>query len=80
MQLAYSARRLQHAGDWETAAVHYTTAIKAARLDQPDSGRAHTAALLSNRSAALLRSGQPLLVRLLMGPGVFKSWMLTLRC
>jgi hypothetical protein len=51
------------AGDWTTAAASYTAAIKALRLQQPEGGGAHLAALLSNRSAALLRSGQPLLVR-----------------
>ena len=50
------------AGDWTTAAASYTAAIKALRLQQPEGGGAHLAALLSNRSAALLRSGQPLLV------------------
>lgn len=49
------------AGRWEAAVAHYTAALKAARLEQPAGGRAHTAALLSNRAAALLRSGQPLL-------------------
>lgn len=52
-----------NAGRWEAAVAHYTAALKAARLEQPAGGRAHTAALLSNRAAALLRSGQPLLVR-----------------
>ncbi len=41
---------------------HYTDALRAARLEQPEGGRAHTAALLSNRAAAHLRAGQPLKV------------------
>ena len=63
VQLCHAMPLGRFAGDWAAAAASYTAAIRALRLQQPEGGGAHLVALLSNRSAALLRSGQPLLVR-----------------
>ena len=67
VQLYHAMPLGRFAGDWAAAAASYTAAVGALRLQQPEGGGAHLAALLSNRSAALLRSGQPLLVRTLRG-------------
>ena len=49
-------------GDAVKAARLYQEAIKALPTDGNDGGRAHMAALHSNRAAALMRCGQPIQV------------------